>query len=97
MMTAKQRGQLLAFIFVTLIIAGIVIFFSWIMTRGVVDPPQDPEKNSSPTTSEPVETNPEETNVEGGNTGAGTGESNTDGTETPSPAGGVDTNRDTRE
>lgn len=95
MMTAKQRGQLFAFIFITLIIAGIIIFFSWIMTRGVVDTPPDTEENSSQTTSEPVETDPDETNVEGSDTGAGTGQPNDEDVQTPSPAGGVDTDNET--
>lgn len=96
-MTAKQRGRLIAIIFIILFIAAVIYLFSWIVTRGVVDTPPDVPESSSPTTSQPVETDPSETNIEGGSTGTGTGQSNDEDVQTPSPAGGTDANNQTTE
>lgn len=89
-----QQKILMPTIFVILLVIAALIAFSWFLTRGLEDD-QAVESNISPTRpSEYTETAPTNPNVTGGSDGTGseTERSNDPNIETPSPAGGVDTN-----
>jgi hypothetical protein len=81
-----------SFVFVVAILL-LMLIFSWLLTKGVEDSSYNsPEDTNVQKSSDKIPTEPSNSNVTGGSSGAGTGTSNDASVETPSPAGGVDTN-----
>lgn len=89
-----ERKILKPTIIIILLVILVLVAFSWFLTRGVENN-QTIESNTSPERpAEPDLTAPTNPNVTGGSDGTGTEteRSNDPDIETPSPAGGVDTN-----
>lgn len=92
---SNGRALKLSIIVIILVIA-LLLFVSWLMTRGTEDnrysePGTADTSNAQPSDTIPAE--PANPNVTGGSSGAGNAVPNDPGVETPSPAGGVDTNQ----
>lgn len=90
----RPRSTVAKAIVIIAIILLALLFFSWVLTRGVANDIQteNPDGSTTSTTNSTVpggQNNPAST---GGSTGTGTGTSNDTTIQTPSPAGGVDTN-----
>lgn len=93
--TSDKRALKLSIVVIILVIATL-LFISWLMTRGAEDNRYSEPGTNDPTNAQPSESIPPEPtnpNVTGGSSGAGNAVPNDPGVETPSPAGGVDTNQ----
>ncbi|HYF97048.1 MAG TPA: hypothetical protein VD947_03345 [Patescibacteria group bacterium] len=84
----KNKSGGFVFTIVILIVVAIIAVAWIIIINNRDDEPVNP--NAEPTTTQPVE--PTTPNTTGGSTGTGNDTSNDESIETPSPAGGVDTN-----
>lgn len=92
---SSKRLLIGSLVFIVVILL-LMLAFSWLLTKGIDDEPYNtPEKtNVQQQFSDNAPSEPSSSNITGGSDGVGTGQSNDTSVETPSPAGGVDTNGD---
>ncbi len=91
----ERRRSIIGAVTIVVIILFTLFIISWVLTRGVEDDPQNQNQipANSPTSGQAVPNQPSDSSEStGGSSATGTGNSNDPAIETPSPAGGVDTN-----